>query len=196
MSQNGMAPVQANKRIPAKIKIPLVLGGVVLAFALVQKLTSPGVPPPEGMDDYTFQPEPRQTIEQPRRPTIDLGASSGALGSASSSAPAPSGRAASCASLQRFANYEYGRRFRNGKLTDLLSFSGFEAMQPSVSESGVITCSGGDYIRRGSKAERRCKNVIITYDTRSNTLSHNVQYRYLESGLVAQCSEGKLSSTR
>lgn len=191
-----MAPNQTDKRIPTKIKIPLMVAGGAILFVLVQRATSPDVTAPEGLNDYTFQPAPRKAIEPPRQPTINLGASSGALGPVSASAPAPSAQAASCASLQRFANFEYGRRFGDGKLADLLSFSGFESVQPSISEAGVITCSGGNYIRRSAKSERSCKNVIITYDTRTNTLSHNVQYRYLESGLVAQCTESKLSSTR
>ena len=173
-----------------------MLAGGALLFLLVQKLTSPDVPASDGMNDYTFQPEPRQAIEQPRRASLNLGASSGALGPSFATAPASSAQAVSCAWLQQFANYEYSRRFREGKLTDLLSFSGFEAMQPSISENGAIACSGGEYIRRGTKSQRSCRNVIISYDSGSNTLSHNVQYRYLETGLVAQCSEQKLSEAR
>lgn len=157
-------------------RIPVAAAAVAVGLLLLRN-TTPGVPPPGG--EFVFQPEPRQPIEQPQ---ITL--------PPSSSAPAPSPQAASCAGLQRFANYEYGRRFRDGKLAELLSFSGFDARQPIVSGEGVITCSGGEYLRRSAKAERSCRNVLITYDTRANTLSHNVQYRYLESGLVAQCSEG------
>lgn len=191
-----MPPNRADKRSSAKNKILLMLAGGGLLFLLVQKLTSPGAPPSDGINDYTFQPEPRQAMGESRQPALNLGASSGALGPLPASAPAPLPQAASCASLQQFANYEYSRRFRDGKLTDLLNFSGFETMQPSISEDGVITCNGGEYIRRGAKSERRCRNVIITYNTRTNTLSHNVQYRYLETGLVAQCSEEKLSASR
>jgi hypothetical protein len=149
------------------------------------------------MNDYTFQPAPRQSSAEARRPSIDLGASSGSLERARSSAPVPTAQAASCASLQQFANYEYARRYRDGKLAELLSFSGFEGQQVSTSAEGLLTCSGGEYTkRRGTSGSRNCRNVIISYDTSSNTLSYNVQYRYLETGLVAQCSQGTAAATR
>lgn len=191
-----MTPNPTNKRSSSKIRIPLTVAGGVLLLILVHRLTSPSEPTPEAENEYTFQPEPRQATDPPRLPSVNLGASSGALGPISGSAPAPLARAASCASLQQFANYEYDRRFRDGKLANLLRFSGFESLQPSISATGVITCSGGDYLRRSANSERTCKNVIITYDTRTNTLSHNVQYSFLEAGLTAQCSEGKLSDSR
>lgn len=191
-----MAEKQSNKRNPEQVRIAALLVGGAFLILLVQKLTAPGVPPSDGMNDYTFQPEPRPAKGEDRKPAINLGVSSGALPSIPASAPAPRAQSASCSSLQQFANYEYGRRYSDGKLTDLLSFSGFEATQPSLNEEGVITCSGGEYVRMGPKSERSCKNVIITYDTRTNTLSHNVQYRYLESGLVAQCAEGRVSGSR
>jgi hypothetical protein len=163
---------------------------------LIQRCTTSRTPPLDARNQYTFQPEPRQPSTEPRPPSINLGLSSGALPNAATIAPLPTPQVASCASLQQFANFEYARRFRDGKLAELLSFSGFENQQVSISGEGLLTCRGGSYIRRGANVERRCNNVVISYDTKSNTLSHNVQYRFLERGLVAECSEVSSSASR
>lgn len=184
-SRNQQSAKQKNDRTWLFV---LLAVGAFFMF-LIQRCTTSGPPPSDVMNEYTFQPEPRQPAVEPRKPIIDLGLSSGALPGSTTSAPVPTPEAASCASLQQFANYEYARRFRDGKLAELLSFSGFENQQVFSSAEGLLTCSGGSYIRRGASVERRCNNVVISYDTKSNTLTHNVQYRFLERGLVAQCSE-------
>ncbi|MFM7360785.1 MAG: hypothetical protein ACKO25_02980 [Cyanobium sp.] len=183
-----MEEKRSSKRTPEKTRIAALLAGGTFLILLVQKLTAPDVAPSDGMNDYTFQPEPRMPMSDPSKPRFDLGASSGALGPSSAPPAVPAAQAASCASLQQFANYEYARRYRDGKVADLLRFSGFEDLQPTNGGDGVITCSGGEYIQKGQKGMRSCRNVVITYNTKTNTLSYNIQCRYLESGLVAQCS--------
>lgn len=153
--------------------IPLIAGGALLLLLGHRALT----PEPPSPAEFQFQPVPRQAERLP----VEI--------PSSSSAPMPSAAAATCAGLQRFANYEHARGYQAGRLPELLRFSGFEAQRPTVSDAGVITCSGGEYVRRSTTAERRCRNVLITYDTRTNTLSHSVQFLYLETGLVAQCSD-------
>lgn len=152
----------------------LLISGGALLLLLGRQLMAPEVPPPA---EFQFQPVSRPAGRLP----VDL--------PSADSAPVPSAAAATCAGLQRFANYEHARGYQAGRLPELLRFSGFEAQRPTVSDAGVIACSGGEYVRRNTTAERRCRNVLITYDTRTNTLSHNVQYSYMESGLVAQCSD-------
>lgn len=153
----------------------LLAAGGALLLLLGHRALTPEPPPPA---EFQFQPVPRPAELLP----VEL--------PPSSSAPTPLAAAATCAGLQRFANYEHARGYQAGRLPELLRFSGFEAQRPTVSDAGMITCSGGEYVRRSTTAERHCRNVLITYDTRTNTLSHNVQYRYLEAGLVPQCSEG------
>jgi hypothetical protein len=154
--------------------------GAVLAL-LLSRLLSPQAPQNPQQDEYTFQPEPR-------RAKIDLGGSSGALNGTGTGAAAPSQDSTSCASLQQFANYEYGKRFREGKLSEQISFSNFESADVFLSDGGTLNCAGGEYVRKGKSNQRSCKNVILSYDTRTNTLTYNVQYVYLERGLQPQCA--------
>jgi hypothetical protein len=160
-----------------------VLGGALLIF-VVLRMATPAPPPPSQDGEYTFQPEPR-------RPKLDLGASSGVLGGQASTAPAPSLETGSCVSLQQFANFEYAKRFREGKLNDLMSFHGFEAADVFVSNGNTLNCSGGEFLRKGPGGQRVCRNVILSYDTGSNTLSYNIQYVYLERGLQPECSTSR-----
>lgn len=156
------------------------LGGVSLIF-LILRLATPAPPSASDDGDYTFQPEPR-------RPKINLGASSGLLTGQPLAFPAPSLETGSCESLQQFANYEYAKRHRQGKVADLMTFSGFAGAEVFVTGSSTLNCSGGEFLRKGKSGSRACKNVILSYDTASNTLSYNVQYIYLERGLQPECS--------
>jgi hypothetical protein len=156
------------------------LGGVSLIFLLL-RLATPAPPPANHDGDYTFQPEPR-------RPKIDLGASSGMLLGQPLAAPSPSLETGSCTSLQEFANFEYAKRHRQGKVADLLSFSGFAGADVFVTGSSTLNCSGGAFLRKGKSGSRACKNVILSYDTASNTLTYNIQYVYLERGLQPECT--------
>jgi hypothetical protein len=189
-----MAKKRSGKRTPETTRIAALLAGGLFLILVVQKLTAPSVKPSDGMNEYTFQPEPRLPIPIPSQPKFDLGVSSGSLGPSSAAPAVPAAQAASCASLQQFANYEYARRFRDGKISDLLSFSGFEALQPSRGDDGVITCSGGESMQKGPQGKRNCRNAVIIYNAKTNTLSYNIQYRYLEGGLAPQCSEGAVAS--
>jgi hypothetical protein len=157
-----------------------VLGGALLIFVIL-RMSTPSPPPPSPDGEYTFQPEPR-------RPRLDLGASSGVLDGRGGSAPPPSLEAGSCASLQQFANFEYAKRYREGKVNDLMSFSGFDAADVFVSDGNILNCSGGEFLRKGPGGERLCRNVILSYDTGTNTLSYNIQYVYLERGLQPECT--------
>jgi hypothetical protein len=159
-----------------------VIGGVLLLF-LILKLSTPSAPPPSEDGEYTFQPEPRPA-------PANLGASSGLLSQSPGSTPATATEAASCASLQQFANNEYAKRYRNGKLKDLMVFRGFEPGRPSFSAGDQLSCFGGEFIRKGSSGNILCKNVILTYNIKTNTLSYNMQYAYLERGLQPECSIG------
>jgi hypothetical protein len=151
----------------------------------VLRLLTPQVPEPGGTEDYTFQPEPR-------RAPVNLQQSSGALGSRSQgNAPAPSMQANSCRSLQQFANYEYERRYRQGKLSELMRFSGFEQAEIFITDGNKLNCAGGEFRRQGKGSERRCRNVILSYDTVTNTLTYNMQYVYLERGLQPECMSSR-----
>jgi hypothetical protein len=195
MREGGVAEKRSSKRTSEKKWIVAMLAGSVFLILLVQKFTAPSVTPSDGLNEYTFQPEPRLPQSDPSKPKFDLGVSSGSLAPYSAAPAVPVAQAASCASLQQFANYEYARRYRDGKVSDLLRFSGFEVLQPTSGEDGVITCSGGESMQRGPQGKRNCRNAVIIYNTNTNTLSYNIQYRYLESGLVAQCSEGAVATT-
>lgn len=170
----------AEKRNQGKsswVLVSTLAGGALLFFVL--RLLTPQAPDAGGPEDYTFQPEPR-------RPPVNLQKSSGALGG-QGSAPAPSLQASSCESLQQFANYEYERRYKQGKLSELMSFSGFEKAEMFITDEDTLNCAGGAFLRKGKNSERRCKNVILSYDTGSNTLAYNIQYVYLERGLQPEC---------
>jgi hypothetical protein len=158
------------------------LAGGALLF-LVLRLLTPQVPDAGGQEDYTFQPEPR-------RPPVNLQKSSGALGNQGSVA-APSVQSSSCESLQQFANYEYERRYQQGKLSELMIFSGFERAEMFITANDTLNCTGGEFVRQGKSGERRCKNVILSYDTGSNTLAYNIQYVYLERGLQPECRSSR-----
>ncbi len=160
-----------------------VLGGALLIFVLL-RIATPTPPPPSQDGEYTFQPEPR-------RPKLDLGASSGVLQGQGGNAPAPALESGSCASLQQFANFEYAKRYREGKVNDLITFSGFDAADVFVSGGNTLNCSGGEFLRKGREGDRSCRNVILSYDTVSNTLSYNIQYVYLERGLQPECSASR-----
>jgi hypothetical protein len=160
-----------------------VLGGALVIFVIL-RMATPSPPPPSQDGEYTFQPEPR-------RPKLDLGVSSGALDGRGSSALAPSLEAGSCASLQQFANFEYAKRYREGKVNDLITFSGFDAGDVFLSNGNTLNCSGGEFLRKGRDGERLCRNVILSYDTGSNTLSYNIQYVYLERGLQPECTASR-----
>ncbi len=110
------------------------------------------------------------------------------MGGQSGNAPPPSLERGSCASLQEFANFEYAKRHREGKLSDLMTFRGFSEADVSVSAGNILNCSGGEFLRKGSTGERLCKNVILSYDTRTNTLSYTIRYNYLERGLQPECT--------
>jgi hypothetical protein len=160
-----------------------VLAGALLIF-VVLRMSTPSPPAPSQDGEYTFQPEPR-------RPKLDLGASSGVLDGRGTSAPPPSLEAGTCASLQQFANFEYAKRYREAKVNDLMTFSGFDAADVFVSDGNTLNCSGGEFLRKGRDGERQCRNVILSYDTASNTLSYNIQYVYLERGLQPECTASR-----
>ena len=174
----------AEKRSQGKASWGLVgvVGAAALLFLVLRWLT-PQAPESGGPEDYTFQPEPR-------RPPVNLQKSSGAL-TGQGSAPAPSFQSSSCASLQQFANYEYERRYQQGKLSELMSFSGFEKAEMFITDQDTVYCAGGEFLRKGKSGERRCKNVILSYDTGSNTLAYNIQYVYLERGLQPECASSR-----
>jgi hypothetical protein len=159
-----------------------ILGSAALLF-LVLRLLTPKAPDAGGPEEYTFQPEPR-------RPSVNLQRSSGAL-TGQGSAPAPSFQANSCASLQQFANYEYERRYQQGKLSELMSFSGFEQTEMFITDQDTLNCAGGEFLRKGKSGDRSCRNVILSYDTGSNTLAYNIQYVYLERGLQPECASSR-----
>jgi hypothetical protein len=160
-----------------------VLGCALLVFVIL-RMATPAPPPPSEDGEYTFQP-------QPRRPKIDLGASSGILSGRGVIAPPPSLETGSCDSLQQFANFEYAKRYREGKVNDLMIFSGFNTANVFISNGNTLNCSGGEFLRKGRDGERQCRNVILSYDTGSNTLSYNIQYVYLERGLQPDCSSSR-----
>lgn len=170
----------AEKRNQGKTSWVLVgsLAGGALLFLVLRMLT-PQVPDGGSPEDYTFQPEPR-------RPPVNLQKSSGAL-VGQASAPAASVQAGSCQSLQQFANYEYERRYRQGKLSELMIFSGFEQAEGYITDEKTLNCAGGEFLRKGRSGERRCKNVILSYNTGTNILTYNIQYVYLERGLQPEC---------
>jgi hypothetical protein len=175
-----MTAEKRDQKKPSWIVVTAVAGGVLALVVL--RLTSPSTPPPAPEEEYTFQPEPR-------RPPINLQQSSGGLSSRSAAAPVPSPQTANCNTLQDFANYEYEKRFRDGKVSELMVFSGFEQQEVSVSKTDTLNCSGGSFTRRGKNGSLTCDNVILSYDSRSNTLTYNLQYVYVARGLQPQCSD-------
>ena len=170
---------KADPAVSWKNLLPL-LGGAGLAFLII-RLFLPSVPPSSDDGEYTFQPELR-------RPKFNLGVSNGALGGLQSAAPVPSLETASCKTLQEFANYEYDKRYRKGKVADLMTFSGFDGADVFVTGRGTLNCSGGEFLRTGKRGKNTCKNIILSYDTATNTLSYNIQYLYLERGLQPECT--------
>ena len=175
-----MTAEKRDPKNPSRILVAALAGGV-LVF-LIARLTIPSAPPAGPTEEYTFQPEPR-------RAPINLQESSGGLSGRGSGGSAPSGQAASCANLQEFANYEYEKRYRSGKVSELMVFRGFERLEASLDKGETISCSGGSFVRRGNKGSLTCDNVILNYNTRTNTLSYNIQYVYLARGLQPQCSQ-------
>ena len=164
---------------PLAVLVAALAGGV-LVFLFV-RLTSPSTPKPEAAEEYTFQPEPR-------RAPINLQESSGGLSGRGGAGTTPSAQTASCASLQDFANQEYEKRQRSGKVSDLIVFKGFERLEANLNNADVVSCSGGSMERRSDQGSLTCENVILNYNTRTNTLSYNIQYVYLARGLQPECS--------
>lgn len=177
-----MTAEKRGQKKPSWIVVTALVGGAVAFLAL--RLTSPSVPPPTTGDDYTFQPEPR-------RVPINLQESSGGLSSRSGGAAPPAAESANCDTLQQFANFEYEKRHREGKVSDLMVFRDFERQDVTVASDGTLTCSGGAFERRGKEVTRTCNNVILSYNSRTNTLTYNIQYVYLARGLQPQCSEAR-----
>lgn len=166
---------------PTLIAVTALAGGA-LVF-LIARLMSPP-PPPAPTEEYTFPPEPR-------RAPINLQESSGGLSGRSGAAPAPSTQTPNCNTLQDFANFEYEKRHREGKVSELIVFQGFEREEAKISDKGTLNCSGGSFVRRGKNGSLTCKNVILSYNTLSNTLTYNIQYVYLARGLQPQCSDDR-----
>lgn len=177
-----MTAEKRDQKKPSWIVVTAIAGGVLAL--IVMRLTSPSAPPPAPQEEYTFQPEPR-------RPPINLQQSSGGLSSRSAMAPVPSLQSANCKTLQDFANYEYEKRFREGKVSDLMVFSGFEQQEVSITKNDILTCSGGSFLRRGKNGSLTCDNAILSYDSRSNTLTYNLLYAYVARGLQPQCSDDR-----
>lgn len=174
-----MTAEKRGQKKPSWILVTALAGGALIFVVL--RLTSPSVPPPSS-DEYTFQPEPR-------RVPINLQESSGGLSSRSGAPASPSAESASCDTLQQFANFEYEKRHREGKASELMVFRGFERQEVSVSDKGTLNCSGGSFERRGKDGSLTCNNVILSYNSRTNTLTYNIQYVYLARGLQPQCSD-------
>jgi hypothetical protein len=172
----------ANKNEPAvswkNLAPVLVVIGVIF---LIIRFTTPAPPPPSDDGEYTFQPEPR-------RSKIDLGASSGALSGQPGASPVPALGTGRCQDLQDFANHEYAKRYQQGKVADLMIFRGFEGAAMSITGASTLSCSGGEFLRKGRDSTRHCKNAVLTYDTEKNVLSYNLQYAYLERGLNPDCT--------
>ena len=164
-----MTAEKRGQKKPSWIVVTALAGGA-LVF-LVVRLTSPSAPPAP-TEEYTFQPEPR-------RPAINLQESSGGLSGRSGGPPAPSAQTPSCNTLQDFANFE------------LIVFQGFEREEVSISDKGTLNCSGGSFVRRGKNGSLTCNNVILSYNTLSNTLTYNIQYVYLAHGLQPQCDDDR-----
>ena len=174
-----MTAEKEGQKKPSWIAVTALAGGV-LVFLIV-RLTSPSAPPAP-TEEYTFQPEPR-------RPAINLQESGGGLSGRSGGPPAPSAQTPSCNTLQDFANFEYEKRHREGKVSELMVFQGFEREEVSISDKGTLNCSGGSFVRRGKNGSLTCNNVILSYNTLSNTLTYNIQYVYLARGLQPQCAD-------
>lgn len=175
-----MTAEKRGQKKPSWIVVTAVVGGAIAFLAL--RLTSPSAPPSNPSEEYTFQPEPR-------RVPINLQQSSGSLSGRSGGAAAPSAESANCDTLQQFANFEYEKRHREGKASDLMVFRDFEQQDITVAADGTLTCSGGAFERRGKEVTRTCNNVNLSYNSRTNTLTYNIQYIYLARGLQPQCSE-------
>lgn len=174
-----MTAEKRGQKKPSWIVVTALAGGAVTF--LVLRLTSPSLPPAAPSEEYTFQPEPRRT-------PINLQESSGGLSNRSGAA-SPASESANCDTLQQFANFEYEKRHRDGKVSELMIFRGFERQEISASDKGLLSCSGGSFERRGKGGTSlTCNNVILSYNSRTNTLTYNIQYVYLARGLQPQCS--------
>lgn len=174
-----MTAEKRGQKKPSWMVVTALAGGAIVF--LVLRLTSPSPPPVAPTEEYTFQPEPR-------RAPINLQESSGGLSNRSGSAGGPASQSANCDTLQQFANAEYEKRHRDGKVSELMIFRDFERKEINVSDQGTFSCSGGSFERRGKSGSLSCNNVILSYNSRTNTLTYNIQYVYLARGLAPQCS--------